>query len=112
MTVGITDIVAWIGALSGLGALIWQITTWRKSSHNVKVTVGNAFFTYTNGSVGDHMISVTARNKGSAPVTITAWAIEMGDTKENANQLVENLDVVLSETLLKNRADRTDRPDM
>ncbi len=88
MTFGLTDVLAWIGALTGVAALVWQIATWRRSAHRVKVVVGNSFFTYPDGSVGDHLISVTAINRGAAPVTVTGWGIRMGDTKENANQLV------------------------
>jgi hypothetical protein len=78
----LTDIAAWIGALSGVAALAWQIVTWRKSPHKVVVSSAHAFFGYNDGTMSDPLIAVTARNVGNAPVTIVSWGVALG--KQNA----------------------------
>lgn len=78
-----TDIAAWIGAIAGVAALVWQIATWRKSSHNVKVTSTMSWFTYPDGSLSDDVVCVTARNVGAGPVTVTSWGIRLGPTRED-----------------------------
>lgn len=72
-----SDIAAWVGAGTGTMALIWQAATWRRSKHDVKVNVSNAFPVY-GSSLGDHWVKVEAVNTGSDAVTITGWGVGMG----------------------------------
>lgn len=64
--------------MTGTTALVWQTATWRRSQHDVKVRVANAFPVYGN-FVGEHHIEVRAINKGSGPVTVTAWGVGVGE---------------------------------
>jgi len=80
----ITQILAWIGALTGVGALLWQVLSWRRLSHNVRVSSTNAWFIYDDVA-GEAMVCVIARNLGTSAVTITGWGISIGS--ENAVNL-------------------------
>lgn len=73
----LTDVVAWIGAASGVVALIWQIATRRRSAHRVQVTANQAWLTYPSGDLSPDMVSVTANNVGAGPVTVKSWGVEM-----------------------------------
>jgi hypothetical protein len=77
-----TDLAAWVGAFAGVGALLWQVVTWRRSSHNVRVANSRAWFTYPNGRMGEQLVCITAYNTGSGAVTLTGWGVEIG--KQNA----------------------------
>lgn len=79
-----TDIAAWVGALAGVGALLWQVLTWRRSSHRVKVSTAIAV-TDIGRMPGDAEVYVTveARNLGSSSVDITNWGIALA-RRENA----------------------------
>ena len=55
-----TSMVAWIGALTGIAALIWQIATWRRSAHDVKVNRSQSWVTDANGSLGEDLVCVSA----------------------------------------------------
>lgn len=81
----LTAIAAWVGALAGIGALIWQFTTWRHSAHRVKVSRSQAWFSYPNGSFSPDLMCITARNVGSSPVTVTSWGVSLGWKRENLN---------------------------
>jgi len=72
---------AWIGALTGIAALLWQVVNWRRLSHNVRVVSANSWPIYGD-ELGDAMVAVTARNSGTSAVTITSWGIDVGG--ENA----------------------------
>ncbi|GAA2754066.1 hypothetical protein [Amnibacterium kyonggiense] len=69
-------IAAWVGAAAGVGALVWQIATWRRSKHAVKVVVKVSF--------PPTWVEVIAVNSGSDPVTVTNWGIGL-DTREQAH---------------------------
>lgn len=71
-------VVGVVGGLAGVVSLIWQIATWRRSTHRVKVTTARAWFGYPNGSTSEELVSVSAHNTGSAAVTVVAWGIQMG----------------------------------
>jgi hypothetical protein len=77
----LTDVVAWVGAASGVVALIWQIATRRRSAHRVQVTANQAWLTYTSGDLSPDMVSVTANNVGAGAVTVTSWGVEMSKGK-------------------------------
>jgi hypothetical protein len=66
-----------LGGLAGIVSLVWQIATWRRSSHNVKVTTSQAWFTFSDGTFSEDMLAVTIFNTGSSAVTVTGWGIEM-----------------------------------
>lgn len=79
VTFGPFDLLAIIGAVTGIGALVWQIFTWRRLGHRVKVTSSNALMIHSDGvSRNDDQVCVTAFNKGTSAVTITTWGIGVG----------------------------------
>lgn len=67
-----------IGTVAGVGALAWQVITWNRSGPVVKVTANQAFPTYGD-RVGDPLTSVTARNSGRSPVTVSSWGLRFPD---------------------------------
>ncbi|WP_188422829.1 hypothetical protein [Mycetocola zhadangensis] len=71
----LTTVLAWIGALTGVAALVWQVATWRKSTHNVKVRAENRWIAYADGSLSEDLVCVIAHNTGSGAVTIENWGI-------------------------------------
>lgn len=73
-----TDIAAWVGALAGIAALIWQVATRRRSAHRVKVSTAIAV-TDAGRSSGDPEVYVTveARNLGASSVDISNWGIRL-----------------------------------
>lgn len=79
----LTDAAAWVGALAGFGALLWQFLTWRRSSHHVKVTRTQSWFTYSDETLSEDLVCVSARNVGTGPVTVTSWGISMETRREN-----------------------------
>lgn len=83
----IAALVGIAGGLAGVVSLAWQITTWRRSGHNVRVTTAQAWFGYPTGTVSNDMLAVTARNVGSAAVTVVGWGIELPGTRENLTVL-------------------------
>jgi hypothetical protein len=83
----VTSVVAWIGALTGIAALLWQVATWRRSAHNVKVSYTQSWVAYSNGNLSEALVCVSARNIGAAAVTVTQWGISMGSNGENLTVL-------------------------
>lgn len=77
-----------VGGLAGVASFIWQIITWRRSTHHVKVTTAQAWFTYPSGDFSDELVAVSAHNVGSAAVTVEAWGIEMGRGGKSLNVLI------------------------
>lgn len=77
------DLLAVLGALTGASALIWQIFTWRRLGHRVKVTSGYSIMIYGDQPGNDDQVCVTARNDGTSAVTVTGWGIRVAN-KENA----------------------------
>jgi len=67
-----------IGTVTGVGALAWEVITWRRSGPVVTVKVIQALPTYGD-HVGDPLTSVTATNSGRAPVTVTSWGLQLPD---------------------------------
>jgi len=76
------DVLAAIGAVTGVLALGWQIYsqihTWRSSGPQIHVKVANGFPVFGNRT-GDHHFSVTAVNTGGASATIEAWGLRFPD---------------------------------
>lgn len=71
----LTDALAWVGALTGVAGLIWQVLTWRRSTHRVRIRAANSYFTYPGGELGPPQVCVDVRNAGSGAVTIETWGI-------------------------------------
>lgn len=75
------DILAAIGAATGVPALIWQvyaqIHTWRLSRPSLSVKAANGFPVYPGGGAGEHHFSVTATNVGGSPATVEAWGFRL-----------------------------------
>jgi hypothetical protein len=63
-----------IGAITGVGALAWQVITWGKSGAVVTVTTCQAF-----PIDGDQLLHVSARNTGRSPVTVNEWGLRLPD---------------------------------
>jgi hypothetical protein len=66
------------GTATGVGALAWEVITWRRSGPVVSVDVLQGLPTYGD-HVGDPVTCVTATNSGRAPVTVTSWGLELPD---------------------------------
>lgn len=77
----ITEIAAWVGAVAGVGGLVWQFVTWRRSPHRVTLALSNSWLTDGYGNLGDDPIGIEVRNTGSGPVSITRWAIGLPGDK-------------------------------
>jgi hypothetical protein len=84
---GAAAAVGVVGGLAGVASFLWQVATWRRSTHRVKVSRSQAWFGYPNGSLGTDLVAVTVANVGSAPVTVTGWGVEMRPTQANLNVL-------------------------
>jgi hypothetical protein len=67
-----------VGTATGIGALTWQVITWKRSGPVVTVTANQAFPTYGD-QLGEPVTSVTARNSGRAPVTVSSWGLRFSD---------------------------------
>ena len=74
----LTAVLAWLGSLSGVAALIWQIATWRRLAHNVKVTRTQSWVPDIYGNLGEDLVCIEARNVGASAVTVTNWGIALG----------------------------------
>lgn len=79
----LTDVVAWIGAIVAVATLIWQIATWRKMTHRVKVSRGTAYLIGELSGMDKPMLQVTARNIGTMSVTVQAWGVSAGKKQGN-----------------------------
>lgn len=68
------DVLAVVGAVTGVIALIWQVATWRRGSHRVVVKTANSF--PIGGLVEtEHLVAITAHNVGAMAVDIVAYGI-------------------------------------
>jgi hypothetical protein len=67
-----------VGTVTGIGALAWQMMTWRRSGAVVTVEANQAFPTYED-HLGEPHTSVTARNSGRSPVTVSSWGLRFPD---------------------------------
>ncbi|WP_419766608.1 hypothetical protein [Curtobacterium flaccumfaciens] len=74
----LSTIAAWVGALTGIAALLWQAFVWRRSAHRVKVQRSRSWIAFGDGSTSDELLSVQARNVGAAAVTVTGWGVSLG----------------------------------
>ncbi|MCC2030907.1 hypothetical protein [Microbacterium allomyrinae] len=74
----ISLVVAVIGALTGIVALVWQIITRTRGAHRVTVNVTNAVLV-GYGSPDGVMLCVEAINKGASAVRVTTWGFELPD---------------------------------
>lgn len=73
------DLLAVLGAVTGVAALAWQVFTWRRLSHRVRVTMAYSIPVYDDGPTfrDDDQICITASNAGTSAVTVTGWAIRV-----------------------------------
>lgn len=72
----ISLVVATIGALTGIVALVWQIITRTRGAHRVTVSVANSVL-LGPGSPDGVIITVEAINSGASAVQITGWGFEL-----------------------------------
>ena len=68
-----------IGAITGIAALVWQAFTWRRSTHNVKVTTTWAYMVHGDEMESLPYVSVNASNRGSGAVSIVMWGLRFPD---------------------------------
>jgi hypothetical protein len=67
-----------VGTVTGLGALAWQVVTWRRSGPVVEVSANQVFPAYGD-HLGEQITEVTARNSGRSPVTVSSWGLRFPD---------------------------------
>jgi hypothetical protein len=74
-------IVSVLALVVAASSLVWQVISWRRSGPQVKVETANSFpvFDEPGGrrDLGDHHVEVKAYNGGRAPVTLTAWGLQL-----------------------------------
>jgi hypothetical protein len=68
------EILAAIGAITGVPSLGWQVYIWSASGPRVRVEIANAFPVY-GSTMGEHCFSVKAINDGRAPAVIQGWGL-------------------------------------
>ena len=73
MKISVTDILAWIGALTGTAALLWDFYKWKASGPKLKVTVVPHMSIYTCGrpESEDTYLLIKVANTGTRKTTIT-----------------------------------------
>jgi len=69
---GLTQVLAWIGALTGTVALLWDIYKWRKSGPKIEMTVSPNMVVATPGVGVNHTphIGINVTNTGTARTTL------------------------------------------
>lgn len=77
-------VVATIGALTGVVALVWQIVTRTRGAHRVVVEVSNAVVVgdavaLNPGGDAGVLICVEAMNRGASAISLTSWGFERVD---------------------------------
>ena len=74
----LTDVVAWVGALTGTAGLAWDIFKWHKSGPRLVVTTNLQLIQLVPlpGTPVVQRIAVCVHNRGSAPTTLTALSFE------------------------------------
>jgi hypothetical protein len=73
-----TLVIAIIGAVTGVGSLLWQVIMWRQSGPVVTVTATQTIPLYRDHA-GDAHVAVTARNTGRSPITVNQWGLQRPD---------------------------------
>lgn len=76
--ISVWDVLAAIGAASGIPALLWQVFTWFRSGPTIRVTAANAFPIYGN-QMRQHHFSITAVNVGRTATTVSGWGLRAPD---------------------------------
>lgn len=79
-------VVATIGALTGVVALVWQIVTRTRGAHRVTVEVSNAIFVgdavvIDPGGDGGVVVCVEAMNSGASAISVTSWGFELSNRR-------------------------------
>lgn len=73
------DALAVLGAFTGIAALVWQIFTWRRLGHRVRVSAGYSIMIYGDVPGDDDQVCISARNEGTSAVTVTNWGIRVAN---------------------------------
>ncbi|MGI5214962.1 hypothetical protein [Plantactinospora sp. CA-290183] len=66
-----------IAIVMSAASLLWQVVSWRRSGPVVTVTVAQSLAAFPTGA--EWFTSVTARNTGRAPITVTGWGFQTPD---------------------------------
>lgn len=73
-------VIATIGALTGVAALVWQIITRTRGAHRVTVEVSNAVIVDGFDESGV-IICVEAINSGASAIGISSWGFELSKNR-------------------------------
>lgn len=69
-------VVAVIGALTGIVALVWQILTRTRGAHRVSVrAIPDMMVLLSDGSTSGPFIRIEVTNRGAAAVHVQSWSI-------------------------------------
>jgi hypothetical protein len=93
---GITDVVAWLGAITGTGALLWDIYKWKHSGPKLKIAVspGMSMYHPAMPKTDDRFMMVKVANVGHSKTTLTTLSFLHDDLplkklkKKKVNQFV------------------------
>jgi len=77
-----TDVAAWVGAICGPGALLWDVYKWRLSGPKLEVSAAPGMVAMPHPMVKDRekYIVVTVRNNGTTATTITTISFATYDS--------------------------------
>jgi len=73
---GTTDIVAWIGAISGMSAIIWDVYKWYRTGPRLKVTAKCNMETLSPSNGNQTFIVIRVSNTGTAMTTLRTLRLE------------------------------------
>lgn len=68
-------VVAVIGALTGIVALVWQILTRTRGAHRVSVRAIPNMMLFAGGAASGPYINIEVTNRGAAAVQVQNWSI-------------------------------------
>ncbi len=87
----LTDVLTVYASVVATGAALWPIYQWRHAHRDhVEVETRFAFLTMTDGGLVD-TVTVTARNRGDRPVSVTSVGIDHND---GSGRSIQNIAVV------------------
>lgn len=77
-----------VGAMTGVTALALQMRAQRQAGRLVTVTTTYGMAVYGDEIGDDDQVMITVHNRGSAPVTVTNFGVQIG--KSGSNMFVRN----------------------
>ena len=67
------EVAAWVGAVTGVSALMWDFYKWKTSGPRMNMTVSTDMTILPRGDDNAKYVSATVRNTGTASTTITGF---------------------------------------